>query len=70
VLGYNYPGSPWYERAYSLIRTDAPNEFAAATGGATKPEEAAAATPEAQKAAAAPSQGFFGRMFATVSSIF
>ena len=70
VLGYNYPGSPWYERAYSLIRTDAPNEFAAATGGATKPDEAAAATPDAQKAAAAPSQGFFGRMFATVSSIF
>ncbi|BBC72455.1 transporter [Altererythrobacter sp. B11] len=30
VLGANYPGSVWYEKAYDLLRKDAPQELASA----------------------------------------
>lgn len=65
VLGYNYPGSKWYSDAYALLRTDAPKVFAKASGGA----ETAAAS-ETTKSQAGEAPGFFGRMFATVTSIF
>ncbi|HZB90014.1 MAG TPA: outer membrane protein assembly factor BamD [Stellaceae bacterium] len=71
VLGYNYPGNAWYSDAYTLLKTDAPAEFAAATGG--KPAETASAPPAAtpeKKASAENSTGFFGRMFGAVNSIF
>ncbi len=32
VLGANYPGSEWYERAYSLIQRHAPGQLAVAGG--------------------------------------
>lgn len=65
VLGYNYPGSKWYSNAYDLLRQDAPKVFAKASGTT----ETAAATGAKPSTPSQPS-GFFGRMFATVSSIF
>jgi outer membrane protein assembly factor BamD len=31
VLGRNYPGTEWYERAYKLIQTKAPQQQTAAS---------------------------------------
>ena len=31
VLGYNYPGSPWYDNTYALLKTRAPTAIAAST---------------------------------------
>ena len=68
VLGYNYPGSQWYSDAYGLLRQDAPKIFAKASGGTASAPQTAAA-PET-KPPPSESSGFFGRMFATVTSIF
>jgi outer membrane protein assembly factor BamD len=65
VLGYNYPGSKWYGNAYDLLRQDAPKVFAKASGTT---ETAAVSGAKPSTPSRAP--GFFGRMFATVSSIF
>jgi outer membrane protein assembly factor BamD len=66
VLGYNYPGSDWYDHSYALLKTDAPTAFA--KGAA---EDKAAAAPAGVKSAdQSQSAGFFGRMFGAVASIF
>jgi outer membrane protein assembly factor BamD len=44
VLGYNYPGSPWYVDSYDLVGSTAP-DAKAATSGATMPAVQAAAKP-------------------------
>jgi outer membrane protein assembly factor BamD len=31
VLGYNYPGSPWYDTTYALVKTRAPTAIATST---------------------------------------
>jgi outer membrane protein assembly factor BamD len=31
VLGYNYPGSPWYDNTYALLKTRAPTAIASST---------------------------------------
>jgi len=75
VLGYNYPGSDWYDSAYALLKTDAPTVFAKATSGnpdaLDKPEADDKTAAAAQKSAdQRQSPGFFGRMFGAVTSIF
>jgi len=73
VLGYNYPGSDWYDNAYALLKTDAPTAFAEATSGTgnvTASDDKTGAAPAEQKAEQKPSPGFFSRMVGAVTSIF
>jgi outer membrane protein assembly factor BamD len=53
VLGYNYPGSPWYQDSYDMVK-DAQPAAVMASAKAEKPEQAA---PAADGAAAKPDSG-------------
>ena len=57
VLGYNYPGSQWYEHSYDDL---------VATGSAPSQGPATATTENAEPDATAPHQGFFGRLWNSV----
>jgi outer membrane protein assembly factor BamD len=57
VLGYNYPGSQWYEHSYADL---------VATGSAPDQGPATATTDNAAPDATAPRQGFFGRLWNSV----
>jgi outer membrane protein assembly factor BamD len=64
VLGYNYPGSQWYENSFALLKTDAPTAFAAAA------DEKSGSSATAPPTKAAENPGWFGRMVSSVTSIF
>jgi outer membrane protein assembly factor BamD len=64
VLGYNYPGSPWYEHSYDdLIATgSASDQHPATAATSTSAEPDASAAPDDT----APRRGFFGRLWNSV----
>src|SRR5690242_16265658 len=62
VLGYNYPGSQWYDNTYAMVKDAAPTALAEAPGESGSTSAAAAKNP--------PPVGWFTRVMNSVTSIF
>ncbi len=66
VLGYNYPGSSWYDHSYALMKARQPTAIAttAENGGNSQPDSGT------RNASNDGSQSWLGRVMSSVSSIF